>query len=73
MDPYEKLANAIVLQAVKDWRNAVRRLKRHPKNHEAMERKEASERFFQSGWFQVLTDVDGDMLLKKLKEEVKIP
>ena len=73
MDPYEKLANAIVLQAVKDWRNAVRRLKRHPKNRDARERKEASERFFQSGWFQVLTDVDGDMLLKKLKEEVKIP
>ena len=27
-DPYENLANAIVLQAVKDWRSAVRKLKK---------------------------------------------
>ena len=30
MEPYENLANAIILQAVKDYRQALRYLKRHP-------------------------------------------
>lgn len=29
-DPYENLANAIVLQAVKDYRDSLKRLKRSP-------------------------------------------
>ncbi len=32
MDPYEKLANAIVIQAAKDYRTAERKLKRNPRN-----------------------------------------
>lgn len=31
-DPYQNLANAIILTAVKDWRSARRKLKRKPKN-----------------------------------------
>ena len=30
---YEKLANAIILQAVKDFRPAYRRLRRHPNGY----------------------------------------
>ena len=30
MEPYENLANAIVMQAVKDYREAIHFLKRHP-------------------------------------------
>lgn len=30
MEPYENLVNAIILQAVKDYRKALRFLKRHP-------------------------------------------
>ncbi len=30
-DGYENLANAIVLQAVKDWRKAVKTLKKRPR------------------------------------------
>ena len=30
MEPYENLANAIILQAVKDYRQALSFLKRHP-------------------------------------------
>ena len=29
-DPYENLANAIVLQAVKDYRDSLKRLKKKP-------------------------------------------
>lgn len=35
-DPYENLANAIVLQAVKDYRDALKRLKKKPGNQTAM-------------------------------------
>jgi hypothetical protein len=70
MDPYEKLANAIILQAVKDYRAAIRKLKRNPRNHLAQADIDSIERFFRSGWYATLTQVDGEMLIKKLKEEV---
>ncbi len=34
-DPYEDLAQAIILQAVKDYRAARKKTKYHPKNKEA--------------------------------------
>lgn len=70
MDPYEKLANAIILQAVKDYRTAKRKLKRNPRNHLAQSEVDSIERFFRSDWYSCLTEVDGEMLIKKLQEEV---
>lgn len=70
MDPYEKLANAIILQAVKDYRAARRKLKRNPRNHLAQAEIDSIERFFRSQWYGCLTEVDGEMLIRKLKEEV---
>ena len=68
-DPYENLAQAIILQAVKDYRAARKKHKYHPKNKEAKLMIEDCERFFRSDWFAALTDIDGRMLLEKLKEE----
>ena len=58
MNPYEELANAIILQAVKDYRltNDEREL-------------QEIERFFRSGWFGVLSKVDPEYLIKKLRKE----
>ena len=67
--PYENLANAIVMQAVKDWRGAKRHLKRKPKNEKAIAMVKDCESFFLSDWFNKLTKLDGELLLKKLKEE----
>ncbi|MCH3999381.1 MAG: hypothetical protein LKF15_02910 [Lachnospiraceae bacterium] len=72
MDPYERLANAIILQAVRDWRIAVRRLKRHPYDKDAKAMKEETEKFFFSQWFTGLTSISGEKLLTKLKEEAGI-
>ena len=69
-DPYEYLANSIILQAVKDYRAAKKKLKRNPKNKDAKLMVEDCERFFCSDWFGQLTSVDGKMLLKKLQEEL---
>lgn len=67
---YENLANAIILQAVKDYRMALKSLKANPRNRTAMADKEEIERFFRSEWFSVLTSVDGKMLIRSLQMEV---
>lgn len=72
MDPYKRLANAVVLQAVMDWRNAVKRLKRRKRNSEAKRMKEDAEEFFLSERFLCYTSLDGKTLLQKLREEAKI-
>ena len=69
-DPYEQLANAIVLAAVRDYRDANRKLSRGRKNQAAHETKEECLRFFRSGWFKALTEIDPEYLIKKLDEEV---
>lgn len=69
MDAYEKLANAIILQAVKDWRAARRKLKRKSQNESARIELESCESFFRSAWFTTLTDVDEEVVLRKLYEE----
>lgn len=69
-DPYENLANAVILQAVRDYRTALKALRMNPRNKAAQTEKESIERFFRSQWYQALTTVDGEMLIKKLNEEV---
>ena len=71
MDSYEKLANAIVLQAVKDYRTALKRVARHPKDRDGLAMKNECERFFRSGWFGVLTGIDPEILMRKLQMEVQ--
>ena len=60
MNPYENLAQAIILQAVKDYRLT----------DDEQELQEI-ERFFRSGWFGVLSKVDPEDLIKKLRKEKK--
>ena len=60
---YEKLAEAIILQAVKDYRKALK--------HDERGRKREIERFFRSEYFTVLTNISGEMMIQKLRAEVK--
>lgn len=69
IDPYEKLANAVILQAVKDYRTANKKLKKQPTNKDAELMVLGTEKFFRSDWFTALTDVDGAVILRKLQEE----
>ena len=57
-DPYENLAQAIILQAVKDYRL-----------HDDEKELASIERFFRSDWFGVLTSVDPELLIAKLRKE----
>ena len=69
-DGYERLANAIILSACRDYRTTLRKLSRNKNNRDAMSEKESIERIFRSGWFGVLTGIDPEMLIRKLQEEV---
>ena len=71
-DAYTKLANAIIEQAVKDYRVALRTLKKKKDNEAAERVKRDVERFFRSKWFEVLTSIDPKMLISKLKDEVVV-
>ena len=70
MDGYERLANAVVILAAKDYRAALKKLKKNPYNRDAMDTAMQCERFFDSQWFSVLTEVDGTWLKEKLRREV---
>ena len=68
---YERLANAVILSAVKDYRKALRRLKRRPDSRGAMDDALREERFFHSDMFSALTEVDPDYLIRKLQGEAR--
>ena len=57
-DNYERLAEAIIMRAVIDYRKS--------KDEEV---KKSIEQFFRSEWFYVLTRLDGEMLIKRLRRE----
>ena len=69
-EPYQDLANAIILMAVKDYRDALKKLKKRPCHGPAKDMKNEVERFFRSDWYRELTSVDGEILIKKLQAEV---
>ncbi len=69
-DNYQALANAIILQAVKDFRPAYRRLKRHPNDKLAQDTVREITKFFCSQYFEALTDLDGPALLNRIMREM---
>lgn len=56
--PFEELAQAIILQAVKDYRL-----------HDDTAERDSIERFFRSRWFGVLTNLDPETLISRLRKE----
>lgn len=58
-EPYHALINAIILQAVKDYRTAL--------DDENTSGIAECERFFRSDWFTFLTDVDGEIIIQQVK------
>ncbi len=69
-NPYENLANAIIQRAAKDYMQALKQLKRFPRDKIAIAQKKDLEQFFHSGWFQILTDVDSDYLIQRMQAVV---
>ena len=66
--PYERLANAIILSAVADYRAALKKVKRNPKSKTAIDEALQIEKF---SWYQQLNSVDGEFLIRKLQNEIR--
>ena len=60
----------IVLQAVSEDRAALKKVEKNPKNRDAIDGALQIEKFFRSEWYQVLTSVDGEYLIDRLRKEV---
>lgn len=71
MDGYKELASAIVERAAMDYHSAVAELIRNPRSDEAKSVKRELVRFFHSEWFAMLSDTDGERLMRKIDEMVK--
>ena len=56
-EAYENLANAIIVQAVKDYQNGCRR--------------EECLKFFKSDWYKILTDLPPERIIEICQQGVK--
>ena len=70
MDGYQRLANAVIIEAAKDSKPAYKRMKRFPDDKRAQDEVREITRFFCSEWFEVLSDADGPTLLRRMMEEI---
>ena len=87
IENYENLANAIVVQAVTDYRDVCRRILKYDEDTNerllAVATRIDLDRFFNSRWYGILTDVDSKYLIRevrlglvkkfKTKKEYKLP
>nr|DAL77427.1 MAG TPA: hypothetical protein [Caudoviricetes sp.] len=71
MNPYQALANAIVELAVKDYKKALKYHFKHPQNKDYTRNVADLERFFRSGWYGMLTDLDAEYLMNGVRAMVR--
>ena len=79
MEPYNKLANEIILRAVDDYRRSLKRLNSLLKKPEVnscliakTEREiDEIEEFFRSEWYGIMTDISGEDVIRKIRKEVE--
>ena len=69
---YAELANAIVLQAFKDYRKALFKIVQEPEEWKHRSSKKKLERFFHSKWYRTLTDLDPAILMQEAKRQADI-
>ena len=73
-DPYIRLAEAIVVRACDDYRNPKEALRgmgyyRKPTPELKTYIRSEVERFIRSEWFMLITTLDPELLIEKLREE----
>lgn len=65
----EELGSAVVMQAVKDWVTADKKLKAGKSTTTAKITKDECERFFRSERFKLFTKIRGEELIHRLETE----
>ena len=69
---YEELANAIVLQAFKDYRKALFKIVQEPEEWKHRSSKKKLERFFHSKWYRTLTNLNPAILMQEAKRQADV-
>lgn len=64
---FENLANAIIVQAAVDYRREYDILLRRPGDQNAQARLAVLNKFFHSGYCQLLTNIDVDYLIEQIE------
>ena len=67
---YTALAHAIVKDAVKEYVQTLKKLQRNPENKDAYHKAKSLEKWFKSEWGELLSGLDGEMLIQKINEEL---
>lgn len=62
IDPYEGLANGIILQAAEDYRRALINKSKY--------KIESLERFFRSDWCLLLSSVNTEYIIEQIRKEI---
>ncbi len=70
-EPWENLANAVIVTAVRDYKRVLVKLKRNPNNKAAGKEKQELEGFFYGSWFEMLTNLDPQYLVKRVQKMVE--
>ena len=71
IDPYKDLANAIILQAVEDYRKWAKEYSDSRDDRKLRKNLVELKEFFRSECFSILTHLDGVQLLARLKSELE--
>lgn len=69
-EPYQLLANAIVVQAVRDYEKFYKAYMKNPCK-DNLARLNHLRKFFLGEWFKALTKVNGEWLVSRIEADVK--
>ena len=67
MNSYQLLANAIIAQAALDYHEVLLTWANNKADVNILIEKKDLEEFFLSGWFGILSDLNGEVLMKKIQ------
>jgi hypothetical protein len=73
-EPYRRLAEAVVEQAAQDYQDAMEYLYETPhgrKRDICIVEKLDLEEFFRGDWYQMLTGIDGELLIRWLRNNAR--
>jgi hypothetical protein len=70
-EEYKSLACGIIRQACEDYRRALKNIRKYKHDEEANYMRIECERFLKSDWFSVLSDLDGEQIIRKIREKVE--
>ena len=71
VENYLDLANAIIVQAVNDYRRALVKRALNPESRSAEYEVKSIEQFFYSEYYMMLTALDPRYLISRIREEVE--